>query len=57
MSYEDNCQLGFAPPLSFRGPDPDSDCYENFRSCAGLLGCLNYGSLLGMTFDESLFTK
>ncbi|KAM0017988.1 hypothetical protein Hdeb2414_s0027g00694171 [Helianthus debilis subsp. tardiflorus] len=44
--FEDNRPLGFTP-LGFRGPDPDSDCYENFRSCAGLLGCLNYGFLLG----------
>ena len=35
------------PPLSFRGPDPDSDCYENFRVNAELLGCLNWGFLIG----------
>ncbi|MFS8010336.1 hypothetical protein Hanom_Chr14g01295811 [Helianthus anomalus] len=40
-------------PLSFRGPDPDSDCYENFRNRAGLLGCLNYGSLLGNSQKEN----
>ena len=29
------------PPLSFRGPDPDSDYSGNFRVSAELLGFLN----------------
>ena len=39
-SYVDNRQVGNTP-LSFRGPDPDSDCSENFRVNAESLGCLN----------------
>ena len=29
------------PPLSFRGPDPDSDCNENFRVYAESRGFFN----------------
>ncbi|KAJ0831101.1 hypothetical protein HanPSC8_Chr15g0663101 [Helianthus annuus] len=39
-SYMDNRQVGNTP-LSFRGPDPDSDCYEDFRDYTGSLGGFN----------------
>ncbi|KAJ0554206.1 hypothetical protein HanOQP8_Chr08g0293401 [Helianthus annuus] len=38
--FVDNHRVGNTP-LSFRGLDPDSGYSENFRSGAGLLGCLN----------------